>query len=216
MSEGYGSPDPNQPDQGQPQYGQQQPQYGQQQPYGQPQPYGQQPPAYPPAGGPPAGGGYSQQQQYGTVDAPGRYMNRQLANWLQRVGAYLIDYLIGALPVIVVVILVGTFSSGDSGASVQASGGLVFLAYLATFAIWVYNRAVLQGRTGQSWGKKALNLRLVRMADGQPLGGLMCFVRDIVHVVDALPCLIGYLFPLWDARRQTFGDKIMNTVVLAD
>jgi uncharacterized RDD family membrane protein YckC len=211
MSQGYGSPDPNQPDQGQQQYGQQQPQYGQQ------PGYGQQPPAYPPSGGYPAtGGGYSQQPQYGTVDAPGRYMNRQLANWLQRVGAYLIDYLIGALPVIVVVILVGTFSASDSTASVEASGGLVFLAYLATFAIWVYNRAVLQGRTGQSWGKKALNLRLVRMADGQPLGGLMCFVRDIVHVVDALPCLIGYLFPLWDARRQTFSDKIMNTVVLAD
>jgi len=34
--------------------------------------------------------------------------------------------------------------------------------------------------------------------------------------VDALPCMIGYLFPLWDARRQTFSDKIMNTVVLAD
>jgi uncharacterized RDD family membrane protein YckC len=204
MSQGYGSPDPNQPDPGQQQ------QYGQQQ-------YGQPPPAYPPPGNYPAapGPGYGP-QPYATGDAPGTFMGRQLANWLQRVGAYLIDYLIGALPVIVVVIVASAVSSTDSGTSTQAAGGLVFLAYLATFIIWVYNRAILQGRTGQSWGKKALNLRLVRMADGQPLGGLMCFVRDIVHVVDAIPCLLGYLFPLWDARRQTFSDKIMNTVVLSD
>jgi len=26
--------------------------------------------------------------------------------------------------------------------------------------------------------------------------------------------LVGYLFPLWDAKRQTFADKIMTTVCL--
>ena len=73
------------------------------------------------------------------------------------------------------------------------------------------------GRTGQSWGKQVLNLRLVRMADGQPMGGGMAFVRDLVHILDGLLCYIGFLWPLWDARRQTlFGDKIMNTVVLSE
>jgi uncharacterized RDD family membrane protein YckC len=209
MTQGYGSPDPNQPDPGQ------QPQYGQPQ-YSQPPPPAYPTPGdYPPPTGYPATPGAYAPQTY-TADTPGTFMGRQLANWLQRVGAYLIDYLIGALPVIVVLIFAGTLTSTNNGAAVEASGGLVFVGYLATFIIWVYNRSILQGRTGQSWGKKALNLRLVRMADGQPLGGLMCFVRDIVHVVDALPCMIGYLFPLWDARRQTFSDKIMNTVVLAD
>ena len=198
MTQGYGSPDPNQPDPGQ-----------QQQQYGQPQ-YGQPPPpAYP------APGGYGP-QPYTTADTPGTYMGRQLANWLQRVGAYLIDYLIAAIPPILVLIFAGAFTSTNSSASAEASGGLVFLAYLATFIIWVYNRSILMGRTGQSWGKKALNLRLVRMVDGQPLGGLMCFVRDITHVLDAIPCMLGYLWPLWDARRQTFADKIINTVVLAE
>jgi uncharacterized RDD family membrane protein YckC len=207
MTQGYGSPDPNQPDPGQQQYGQ----------YDQPPP-----PAYPaPGDAPPpttypaTPGGYAP-QPYTTVDAPGTYMGRQLANWLQRVGAYLIDYLIGALPLIAVLIFAGALTSTNNNASAEASGGLVFLGYLATFAIWVYNRSILMGRTGQSWGKKALNLRLVRMVDGQPLGALMCFVRDITHVLDAIPCMIGYLFPLWDARRQTFADKIINTVVLAE
>ena len=33
-------------------------------------------------------------------------------------------------------------------------------------------------------------------------------------VVDAIICYIGYLFPLWDPKRQTLADKIMTTVCL--
>jgi hypothetical protein len=48
------------------------------------------------------------------------------------------------------------------------------------------------------------------------MGGGMCFLRDLLHIIDALPCYLGYLWPIWDARRQTFSDKIMNTVVLSE
>jgi uncharacterized RDD family membrane protein YckC len=199
MTQGYGPQDPNQPG-----YGQQPPQppYGGQPPYGTPAPqpgYGQ-----PPAQAP---GGYVQ-------DPPGYYMGRTLANWPQRVGAYLIDYLIAAIPAFLAVIL---FSGTDPGETPSAGAGLVtFLLYLVSLGIWVYNRAIMMGRTGQSWGKQVLNLRLVRMADGQPMGGGMCFLRDLAHILDALPCYIGFLFPIWDARRQTFADKIVSTVVLSE
>ncbi|MDQ1423726.1 MAG: hypothetical protein QOD72_1224, partial [Acidimicrobiaceae bacterium] len=33
------------------------------------------------------------------------------------------------------------------------------------------------------------------------------------HVADSIICGIGYLFPLWDVKRQTLADKIMKTVV---
>jgi len=200
MTQGYGPQDPNQPGYGQ-QPPQSQPPYG-----GQPQPYGAPQPGYgqPPA---PAAGGY-------VADQPGFYMGRALANWPQRVGAYLIDYLIAAIPAFLAVIL---FSGTDPGETPSAGAGFVaFLLYLLSLGIWIYNRSIMMGRTGQSWGKQVLNLRLVRMADGQPMGGGMCFVRDLAHILDALPCYIGYLFPLWDARRQTFADKIMSTVVLSE
>ena len=195
MTQGYGPPpDPNQP------YGQQPPPYGSPQPYGTPAQGGYGQPV-------PAPGGY-------VPDQPGYYMGRTLANWPQRVGAYLIDYLIAAIPAFLAVLL---FSGTDPGESPSAGAGVVaFLLYLISLGIWIYNRAILQGRTGQSWGKQVLNLRLVRMADGQPMGGGMSFVRDLAHIIDALPCYIGYLFPLWDARRQTFADKIMSTVVLSE
>jgi uncharacterized RDD family membrane protein YckC len=200
MTQGYGPQDPNQPGYGQ-QPPQSQPPYGSQpQPYGAPQPGYGQPPA-------PAAGGY-------VADQPGFYMGRALANWPQRVGAYLIDYLIAAIPAFLAVIL---FSGTDPGETPSAGAGFVaFLLYLVSLGIWLYNRAIQQGRTGQSWGKQVLNLRLVRMADGQPMGGGMAFVRDLAHILDAIPCYIGFLFPLWDARRQTFADKIMSTVVLSE
>jgi uncharacterized RDD family membrane protein YckC len=195
MTQGYGPPpDPNQP------YGQQPPPYGSPQPYGTPAQGGYGQPV-------PAPGGY-------VPDQPGYYMGRTLANWPQRVGAYLIDYLIAAIPAFLAVLL---FSGTDPGEAPNAGAGLVaFLLYLVSLGVWIYNRAIQQGRTGQSWGKQVLNLRLVRMADGQPMGGGMSFVRDLAHIIDALPCYIGYLFPLWDARRQTFADKIMSTVVLSE
>ena len=198
MTQGYGPQDPNQPG-----YGQQpQPPYGSQPPYGTPQPgYGQ-----PPAPG--AAGGY-------VPDQPGYYMGRTLANWPQRVGAYLIDNLIASIPAFLAIIL---FSGTQPGETPSAGAGLVaFLLYLVSLGLWIYNRAILMGRTGQSWGKQVLNLRLVRMADGQPMGGGMAFVRDLLHTLDALLCYLGFLWPIWDARRQClFSDKIMNTVVLSE
>jgi len=44
----------------------------------------------------------------------------------------------------------------------------------------------------------------------------MCFVRDLAHILDAIPCYVGFLFPIWDARRQTFAAKVMSTVVLSE
>jgi uncharacterized RDD family membrane protein YckC len=126
------------------------------------------------------------------------------SNWLQRVGAWLIDYMI-----IVVVYLVGF-----AIVAATRSGALIFLFILAALGVAIYNRWYLMGSTGQSWGKKALNIKLVSEATGEPIGPVMAFVRDIAHIVDGIICDIGYLFPLWDAKRQTLADKIMSTVVV--
>jgi hypothetical protein len=44
----------------------------------------------------------------------------------------------------------------------------------------------------------------------------MAFVRDLAHIVDSLACYLGWLWPLWDAKRQTFADKLVKTVVTAE
>ncbi len=36
----------------------------------------------------------------------------------------------------------------------------------------------------------------------------------LAHFLDSLACYVGWLWPLWDPKRQTFADKIMSTVVV--
>ena len=124
------------------------------------------------------------------------------ANWGQRVGGYLIDY----VPIFVLE-LIGIISRNAI---------IWFLVLLASIGWWIYNRCIQAGRTGQSLGKKTLRLRLLSEKTGEPIGAGMAFARDICHILDSLPCYIGWLFPLWDAKRQTFADKIVGTVVIPE
>ena len=87
---------------------------------------------------------------------------------------------------------------------------LVQLAYL----VFIFWNLVRQGNTGQTVGKSVVGIKLVREADAQAVGVPLSIGRYFLHIIDALPCLVGYFNPLWDAKRQTFADKIVNTVVI--
>jgi len=158
----------------------------------QPPAYGQPPTGY---GQPPQGYGYAPPAPTG-----------QFGSWIERVGAYIVDMLV-AIPGYIVAII-GSAIGGGFGAL------LVIIGYLGALAIFVWNRWIRQGTTGQSLGKQALHLKLIRESDGQPMGTGMAFVRDLAHILDSLPCYIGYLWPLWDNKRQTFADKVCSSVVV--
>jgi uncharacterized RDD family membrane protein YckC len=182
----YGDPSQNPPPP--PQYGQP-PTYGSQQygaPQGQPAPYGQAP--------------YGQ-APYG--QAPQGNFGGTLAEWPIRVGSSLLD---GIIPTIPAWILIGIGVAAKSFA-IAALGYLLALG----FGIW---NLIRQGQTGQTIGKRICGTYLVRESDGQYIGGGLSFARAIAHIVDAIPCYIGFLWPLWDSKKQTFADKIMGTVVV--
>ena len=108
---------------------------------------------------------------------------------------------------------VTTNVNGTIGTS--QSGGSAFLSVLMSLiilAVVVYNRWYLGGQ-GQSFGKKQLGLVLVAESTGQPIGMGKAFLRDLAHLIDSLICYIGWLFPLWDQKRQTIADKVMSTLV---
>ena len=153
-----------------------------------------------------------------------------LASWGTRVGAMLIDsllQLIGMVPYVVGFVLIIAGSPDTS--SYEVSGGsspdetntgmviagvaLVGVGVLLMIGIQVWNRVFRMGRTGQSIGKKVMGIRLVDEYSGQPIGAGMAFVRELAHALDGA-VYIGYLWPLWDDKRQTFADKILNTVVV--
>ena len=235
----YGQP-PQQPGPyGQPpqpgSYGQQPPQpgygYPQQQPgYGypqqQPQPYQQAPGYAPQPGYAPPVADYGQQPPYGYDPYAGAQMTGSYANWGQRLGAFVIDAIITLLvPAIFYGIGISQFKAGvctSDPTSYQVTcsagstgSGMVFIVLGGLIALglslW---KAYQEGTTGQFFGKKALNIRLVREYDGQPMGFGLSVVRALCHALDTLPCYVGFLWPLWDEKRQTFADKIMTTVVV--
>ena len=79
---------------------------------------------------------------------------------------------------------------------------------------WALYNAYLAGQTGQSYGMQQFRIRLLNEKDGQVIGGGMGIARAFVHVIDSIPCYVGWLWPLWDAKKQTFTDKVFTHVVI--
>jgi uncharacterized RDD family membrane protein YckC len=203
-----GGPQGQQPGYGYPQQQPAQPGYGYpqapqgvppQQGYGYPQ-APQAPQGVPPQQGygyqqqPPAGYGYGAQPRY--------------ANWGQRFAGTLLDGLIiGVVP----------YALMGIGAAVGKSAGMALVgigyALLIGLAIW---QLIREGRTGQTVGKKVMNIRLISENTGQPLGVGMAFVRRIAHFLDSIACYLGWLWPAWDAKRQTFADKVCSSIVIRE
>ncbi len=184
-----------------------------------PQPY----PPYPnPYGGP---------APYGVH--PGPALPRDAyASWGRRVGSVLLDWLIvGLVPAIVggigyVILLRSMFHRMQTCIDMSAPAcrvtpadypptamlllGIASLLGLAA-TLWLCWR---EGTTGLTPGRRIAGARLVSASTGQPIGFGMAFVRRLLQVVDALPCYLGLLWPIWDDRKQTFSDKMLGTVVL--
>ncbi|OBB57881.1 hypothetical protein A5757_18830 [Mycobacterium sp. 852013-51886_SCH5428379] len=145
-------------------------------------------------------------------------------SWFTRVPAALVD---GAIPFVLIGIGYGVaIGTGDSvcieaetgvgaacDSAISGPGVAVFtLMWLSAMGFWVWNLGYRQGRTGQSIGKSVMKFEVLSDKTWQPIGFGLSIVRQLAHFVDQVLCYIGYLFPLWDSKRQTLADKIMNTV----
>lgn len=123
------------------------------------------------------------------------------APWSSRVVGFLIDLLFCALPNVIAGVL------APRNGALQVGMGAVSLL------LFGYDRWYQAGRTGQSWGRHLIGMRLVRLDGAPETGVLRAFLRDLAHLLDTLPCLLGWFWPLWDAKDQTFADKLAATTV---
>ncbi|MFG2991603.1 RDD family protein [Streptomyces sp. NPDC048257] len=202
--------DPNNP-YGQPPQGQ--PGHPQQAPQGVPPQYGY--PQQPPQGAVPQYG-YPQQAPppYGAYPPPGMpgmpgSGMPPLAHWGLRVGAYLLDALIIAGPMYALIGIVAAVGNEESVvAGIFSMVGVLYALGMTIFQLY------REGSTGQTIGKKVVGISLHRELDGATLGFGMAFVRKLAHILDSMACYIGWLWPLWDEKKQTFADKVCSTVVI--
>ena len=145
---------------------------------------------------------------------------KRFAAWHERFLAYLLD----VAPIVFLFLVLASFdddtemySTADpgrtsSGVNIEVNG-LPALLHLAVMLGWfVFNWLIRQGTTGQTYGKKVMDI-VVLGPSHQPIGAGLTFVRQLAHVLDFLPCGLGYLWPLWDSEKRTFGDMIMDTRV---
>jgi uncharacterized RDD family membrane protein YckC len=115
-------------------------------------------------------------------------------------------------------VLAGFRNSNPSQSEAAWLTAALFTAALvvgATYAI------VLEGRSGQTFGKRALGLRVLA-EDGSPCGyGRACSRELLGRVLIGgfawllvLPGLLSYLAALWHPLRQTWHDQIGQTIVV--
>jgi len=85
------------------------------------------------------------------------------------------------------------------------------LGFILGVAYYVY----LEGSpSGQTVGKKVMNIRIVDAANGGPIGYGRAVLRYFAKIISAIPCLLGYFWMLWDPEKQTWHDKITTDIVV--
>jgi uncharacterized RDD family membrane protein YckC len=91
-------------------------------------------------------------------------------------------------------------------------GGIVIGAVGIILVIFLYLKAM--ATTGQPWGAKIVGIKVMR-SDGSPLGWGRAIGRSLfAGFISGQVCYLGYLWAAWDSRRQTWHDKVVDTIVV--
>lgn len=152
----------------------------------------------------------------GHVSAAGAPMTSlPIADPAKRLLGYLIDLaLLSVVGFLALLPVVGTLAATqEPGVGAGIASLLTFLVFVAIFVYEPY----CHGRWGQTVGKRVIGTKVVRAADGAPIGHGLAWGRYLILVamgiVPVLP-LVAVLWLLWDPARQTLYDKAVGTVVV--
>jgi uncharacterized RDD family membrane protein YckC len=114
--------------------------------------------------------------------------------------------------------LFATMAHSDVGGGISSAGCCMFIVVMPVVSLLVglYNSVYLVYTRGFSIGQGVVKIKVVN-AQGQLLSGGTAFLRLLVRVLFQLVAVLSILdmlWPLWDERRQTLHDKIVNSYVI--
>lgn len=138
--------------------------------------------------------------------APPAHATEPVATWPARAGAFTIDVLFG-LGVLI--------AAGLVAVSARPQGWLWWLCVVVAvgaLAMIAVNRFLLPAMLGWSMGRSVFGIAVVG-ADGARVGPVRLVLRDLAHLLDTVPILLGWLWPLIDSRGRTFADLLAGTEV---
>ena len=137
-----------------------------------------------------------------TDDAPDGMSALEIASAGQRFGAFLADFVISVL-VGIVGMVIGSAMGGD--------GNVVNFVF--SIGYWIVVLGMVATR-GQSPGKIAIGIKIVR-TDGSSIGIGTTLLREIIgKIVSTIFIFLGYIWILFDGKRQGWHDKISSTYVV--
>jgi uncharacterized RDD family membrane protein YckC len=127
-------------------------------------------------------------------------------------GIILVGVIIGSI------FVAGSGATGSQGAAAAGTGiGLLIyvIFYGGAFVFSLYNHIVLVVKNnGQTIGKKMMKVRIVK-EDGSPITYGDAFLRNVVgYIISSAICDLGFIWALFDARKQGWHDKIFKTLVV--
>ena len=86
------------------------------------------------------------------------------------------------------------------------------LGWIFWLAAHIVN-AYLEGTTGQTLGKKAVGIYTIRKDTGEFTGGVVGIGRKLLHILDTLTLLTGWIVGL--ITNRTYADMIIGTIVVS-
>ena len=91
--------------------------------------------------------------------------------------------------------------------------GAVVLAAGVILVVVLYLRAL--ARTGQTWGRRIVGIKVVNAETGGPPGWGKAIGRQLfAAIISSYVLYLGYLWMLWDSQNQTWHDKVAGTLVV--
>ena len=89
------------------------------------------------------------------------------------------------------------------------------IGYAIAIAIGIVYYAWLEGSpSGQTVGKRVMNIRVYDLRVGGPIGTGRAIGRYFARIISFIPCLLGYFWMLWDKEKQCWHDKLVGSVVV--
>jgi len=136
----------------------------------------------------------------------------ELAGPQDRFLAFFIDaVIVGAFFILIFLVLLEALMN-DIG-----EGGMMghFVSFLPLTSFVLYHLLSEILGNGQSWGKKAAGIKVVRL-DGEEPGWSDYLLRAVFHVVDTFLslCVLAGILINSSAKKQRLGDMTANTVVI--
>jgi len=137
---------------------------------------------------------------------------REYASVLTRFGAILIDSLL-VLLFYLPLFVTSSILENQTGGLAAVVGRLPVLSFVGAAIFGLWNNIFRMGNTGQSLGRKFLNIAVLD-DHGAPIGAGRAFLREVIgRWISGLICYLGYLWAFWDDEKQMWHDKMANCFV---